>query len=80
MPALPTTQPTVGVGAPPTMSVTLAVPPIRTFKLVSEAEICGGVEEAEMCAITETVAEPAALLAVQTIVASPLAGTAFGAV
>jgi hypothetical protein len=53
---------------------------VRTFILVREAEICGAVEEAEMCAITDTVAEPAVLLALHTIVASPLAGTMFGAV
>jgi hypothetical protein len=56
------------------------MPPVRTFTLVSEAEICGGVEEAKMSAMTDTVAEPAALLAVHAIVASPPAGTILGAV
>jgi hypothetical protein len=68
------------VGIPLTVSLTFAVPPVRTVILVCEAEICGAVEEAEMYAITDTVAEPAALLALHAIVVSPPAGTLFGAV
>jgi hypothetical protein len=57
--------------------VKLAVPPAGTVTLVCEAEICGaswgggGVEEALIVAITDVVAEPAALLAVHSIVAWP---------
>jgi hypothetical protein len=85
VPATLTAQPTVGVGVPLTVNVTFAVLPVGTVTLVSEAEICGtpwdgGVEEATIFAITDVVAEPAAFVAVQAIVAWPPAGTVLGAV
>ncbi len=70
------------MGVPVTVTVKLVVPPADTLMLLGEALICGAAcvpETDEIFAVTEALAEPAALVAVHPIVACPPAGTVLGA-
>jgi hypothetical protein len=67
---------------PVTVSVTVPVPPGETLMLLCEAEICGVVcvaGEDEIFAVTETAEDPAALVAVHSIMDCPVAGIVLGA-
>jgi hypothetical protein len=77
-----TAQLTLGVGIPLIVNVTLTELPVRTFIVDCEAVICGTScdDGVLMLTVTEAVAEPTALLAVQPNVDVPPLGTVFGAV